>query len=171
MSTFSPISLWSSKCVWECVCVLYGVNLCWHIHISVYSILCQCSVYTQAHAHTHPCTVRGQRTDGAKMDIAEWLWPSLSLSLMRGGSSNCIDGVSFVEIYRIQTPHDMTVLLRFTTSKPLMTWLFFLRRLTTSKPHMTRLSGWGDLPHPNPSWHDWLADEIYHIQTPHDMTD
>ena len=40
--------------VYMCVCV-YGMNLkyalCWHIHISVHSVLCQC--YTQTHAHTH----------------------------------------------------------------------------------------------------------------------
>ena len=46
------------KCV--CVCV-DGMNLMytlrWHIHTSVYSVLCQC--YTQAHAHTHSQTIWG----------------------------------------------------------------------------------------------------------------
>ena len=56
-------------CVYECECVcVYGMNLKyalrWHIHISVHSMLCQC--YTQAHTHTHPQTIWGQRTDGAK---------------------------------------------------------------------------------------------------------
>ena len=40
----------------ECV---EGMNLKyaqrWHIHISVYSVLCQC--YTQAHVHTHSQTI------------------------------------------------------------------------------------------------------------------
>ena len=72
MSTFSRVGLWSSNgmrmCVYMCVCVymlccvcvcvcVYGMNLkyalCWHIHISVHSILRQC--YTQA--HTHPQTI------------------------------------------------------------------------------------------------------------------
>ena len=61
MSTFSPISSWSSKGMWErerervcvhlCVCVC-GMNLkCaqrWHIHISVHSVVCQCT-----HTHTY----------------------------------------------------------------------------------------------------------------------
>jgi len=65
MSTFSAVGSRSSNCM--CVCV-DGMNwkcaLRWHIHISVHSVLCQC--YTQAHAHTHPQTIWGWRTDGAK---------------------------------------------------------------------------------------------------------
>ena len=81
MSTFNSISSQSSDgmrmcmCVCVCVCVracmhtcvcVDGMNLkyavCWHIHISVHSILCQCC--TQA--HIHPQTICGQQTDRAK---------------------------------------------------------------------------------------------------------
>ena len=54
MSTFSPVGPRSSNgmrmCARMCVCAL-----CWHIHISVHSVLCLC--YTQARAHTHPQTI------------------------------------------------------------------------------------------------------------------
>ena len=61
MSTFSPISLWSSNgmrmCVSQCVCV-YGMNLTYIIHyagISTYHlILCYASAI---HKHTHPQTI------------------------------------------------------------------------------------------------------------------
>ena len=46
----------SPQMVWVCVCVCVQNNLyalCWHIHISVHFMLCQC--YTQA--HTHPQTI------------------------------------------------------------------------------------------------------------------
>ena len=45
--SFSPIGSQSLNGICVCVCVcVYGMNLkyalCWHIHISVHSVLCQC---------------------------------------------------------------------------------------------------------------------------------
>ena len=53
-------------CVRVCVCVRACMRVCedrmnlkyapcWHIHISVHYIRCQC--YTEAHEHTHPQTI------------------------------------------------------------------------------------------------------------------
>ena len=96
MSTFSPVNrqmVWGPQMVWEwvwvcvsvsvsvsvsvcaCVCACVRVCMCvhgmnlkytlrWHINISLHSVLCQC--YTQAHAHTHPQTIWGQRTNRVK---------------------------------------------------------------------------------------------------------
>ena len=51
MSTFSPVGSLSSDGMRMCVCVC-AMNLkcalCWHIHISVHSVLCQ-------RIHTHTC--------------------------------------------------------------------------------------------------------------------
>ena len=69
MSNFNPVGSQSSNGMRMCVCVcgrneLEVCTMLAYPHISVHSGLCQC--YTQAHAHTHPQTIWGQRTDGAK---------------------------------------------------------------------------------------------------------
>ena len=73
MITFSPVSSWSSNgliiimCVCVCVCVCVWMEWTWsmqYVGISTYeSVLYQ--YYTQAHAHTYPQTIWGQRTDWA----------------------------------------------------------------------------------------------------------
>ena len=80
MSTFNPVGLWPSDgmrmrvCVCVCVCV-DGMNLKyalrWHVHISVYSVLCQ--GYTQAHTHT-PILKPSEdsKLAGLKVDIADF---------------------------------------------------------------------------------------------------
>ena len=57
MSIFSPFGSQSSDGIrmFVCVCV-FAMNLkcalCWHIHISVHSVPCQC-IYTHTHASTY----------------------------------------------------------------------------------------------------------------------
>ena len=78
MSTFSPLSSWSSSGMKVCVCVCAdGMNLKyalrWHIHISIHSVLCQCN--TQAHAHTHILKpFEDSEPTGLKVDIACSSW-------------------------------------------------------------------------------------------------
>ena len=78
---FAVLKWYENVCACVCVCV-DGMNLTyalhWLIHISVHSVLCQC--YTQAHAHTHPQTIWGQRTDVAKSDT--WLQTTSSSSFL-----------------------------------------------------------------------------------------
>ena len=64
-------SIHGPQMVWDCVCVCVcvdGMNLkcalCWHIHIPVYSVLCQC-IHTSTHTYKRPHTIWGQRTDRA----------------------------------------------------------------------------------------------------------
>ena len=83
MSTFSLVGSRSPNGMRMCVCV-DGMNLkyalLWHIHRSVYSVLCQYyNLYTQAHAHT-PQTISAllevkpfedSEPTGLKVDIAD----------------------------------------------------------------------------------------------------
>ena len=82
MSTFSLVGSRSPNGMRMCVCV-DGMNLkyalLWHIHRSVYSVLCQYyNLYTQAHAHTPPQTIWGQRTDRAKSGYCRRMYTSVT---------------------------------------------------------------------------------------------
>ena len=79
MSTFSPVGSRSSNgmrmcvcvCVCMCVCVCVWTEWTWSMHYFGIStdqfILCYASViHTSTHTRTHPQTIWGQRTDGAK---------------------------------------------------------------------------------------------------------
>ena len=79
ISTFSPIGSWPWNGMRVCVDRMnLKYALCWHIHISVHFMLCQC--YTQAHVHMHPQTIWAQWTDGAKSGYC-WTLPLQGLQL------------------------------------------------------------------------------------------